>query len=152
MSIVIESVGFDESLEMMEQAMLDHWEEVPFGSFDMKLNLHKEMYRQADIDGHARFYMAWDGSKPIAYMSLFASEMCQHQGTYQAVTDAYYVDPDYRKGGVFGKLLAFVEQDLASYGIRFLTVGVNPNFKGKTDEFLKATGYEVTEVSLTKEL
>lgn len=136
----------------MGPEMFAHWEEVPFGSFEMPLKLKTDIYHKAEAEGHARFYMAWEGAKPVAYMSVFASEMCQHEGVYQAVTDAYYVAPEYRKGGVFGKLLAFVEQDLSSYGIRFLTVGVNPNYKGSTSKFLLASGYEVTEVSHTKEL
>lgn len=152
MAIVIEPVSYDEALEMMGKEMYDHWDEVPFGDFNLELNLKHEIYRAAEAEGHARFYMAWDGANPVAYLSVFATEMSQHAGVLQATMDAYYVAPAYRKGGVFGKLLTFVEQDLSSYGVRFLTIGVNTNYKGKTSEFLLSQGYQVTEITHSKEL
>ncbi len=148
----IERVTFAEASEAMYEEMLAHWNEVPFGPFDMTLALNNEAYVIAEKEGHALFYLAYDEDKPVAYLSVFASEMIQHKGVMQAVTDAFYVAPDYRKGGVFGKLLEFVEQDVKSFGIRFLTLGVNPMYKGNTAQFLEHVGYCKTEISYTKEL
>ena len=150
--LIIDVVTFDELIECMKVATESHWAEVPFGDYNLDLELNEAIYHNAEREGHARFYVAFLGRDPVAYMSIFASEMSQHKGIMCAVTDAYYVKPEYRKDGIFGKLLAHVEQDIKSLGIRFLTIGHNPQYKGKTPELLLSEGYSLTEVSYTKEV
>ena len=141
-----------EMIDTFRQATQDHFTEVPFGDYNLSLELNDAIYENAEREGHARFYVAFLGRDPVAYMSVFASEMSQHKGIMCAVTDSYYVVPEYRKDGIFGKLLAHVEQDIKSLGIRFLTIGHNPQYKGKTPELLLSEGYSVTEVAYTKEV
>lgn len=148
----IEKVSYVTAHTAMHKAMEDHWNEVPFGPFHMPLSLDHDAYMVAEDEGFALFYLVHIDNKPVAYMSVLASEMTQHKGVMQAVTDAFYVSPDYRKGGVFGKLLTFVEQDLKDYDIRFFTVGTNVMYKGDTGPLLTSVGYSKTEVLYTKEL
>lgn len=148
----IEQVTYNQAHDEMHEAMQAHWDEVPFGPYHMPLNLDHEAYVAGEAEGYARFYLVYVEDNAVAYMSVFASPMIQHKGEVQAVTDSFYVSPDYRKGGVFAKLLEFVEQDLKACGIRFFTVGTNPMYKGKTEQFLDHVGYCKTEVLFTKEL
>lgn len=150
--LIINTVTYRDLLECMKANTQDHWDEVPFGNYNLTLDLHHVLYENAEREGHARFYVAFMGRDPVAYMSIFAAEMSQHKGIMNAVTDSYYVVPAYRKSGIFGKLLEFVEQDVKSLGIRFLTIGHNPMYKGKTPELLEAAGYSITEVAYTKEV
>ncbi len=87
-------------------------------------------------------------------MLIMASEMIHHRGNTQAMTDSFYIAPAYRSTGAFTTLLAYVEQDLRDNGIRFLTVGLNPNMPhyNKIDYKLSELGYISTETSVTKEL
>lgn len=148
----IEQVSYTQAHQEMHEEMQDHWDEVPFGPYHMPLNLDHESYMAAEDEGYARYYLVYVEDTAVAYMSIFATPMIQHKGELSAVTDAFYVAPDYRNGGVFGKLLEFVEQDLKACGIRFFTVGTNPMYKGKTGQFLDHVGYCKTEVQYTKEL
>ena len=150
--LIIDVVTYAQLLDAMREATEAHWNEVPFGDYNLSLELNDAIYQNAEREGHARFYVAFLGREPVAYMSIFASEMSQHKGIMCAVTDSYYVVPEYRKDGIFGKLLAHVEQDIKSIGIRFLTIGHNPQYKGKTPDLLLSEGYSVTEVSYTKEV
>ncbi len=150
--LIIDVVTYDQLIEAMKESTEEHWKEVPFGEYNLDLELNDAIYRNAEEGGHARFYVAFLGRDPVAYMSLFASEMSQHKGILCAVTDSYYVVPQYRKDGIFGKLLEYVEQDIKSLGIRFLTVGHNPQYKGRTPELLESLGYSKTEVSYTIEV
>lgn len=150
--LIIGVVTYRELLEAMQSSTQDHWNEVPFGDYKLTLDLNDNIYENAEREGHARFYVAYIGRNAVAYMSIFASEMSQHKGIQLAVTDSFYVVPEYRKDGIFGKLLAYVEQDIKSLGIRFLTIGHNPQYKGKTPDLLLSEGYSVTEVSYTKEV
>ena len=148
----IEQVSYTQAYNEMHEDMEAHWKEVPFGPYHMPLNLDHESYVSAEEGGYARFYLVYVEDKAVAYMSVFATPMIQHKGELQAVTDAFYVAPDYRKSGVFGRLLEFVEQDLKAQGIRFFSVGTNPMYKGKTEQFLDHVGYCKTEVNYAKEL
>ncbi len=148
----IEQVSYAQAYEEMHEEMYAHYDEVPFGPYDMHLDLDHESYMLAEDEGYARFYLIHDEGKAIGYLSVLASPMIQHKGELQAVTDAFYVAPDYRKGGVFGKLLEFVEQDLKACGIRFLSVGISPLHDDRTRQFLDHVGYCTTEIHYTKEL
>lgn len=152
--IEIVQLSFEELIDVMENIPQEHWEEVPFGNFQLELNLCEEVYISSEQQGYARFYSAWVGEEFAGYISVMASEMIQHKGTIQAVTDAFYIAPEYRSSGVFNKLLEHVEQDLALEGIRFLTVGINPNMphKESVHDYLAGKGYIITELSMTKEV
>lgn len=149
----IKKASFTECYDAMYQDMLAHWDEVPFGNFNLELDLDTEKYLESEAAGYARYYLVRnDSGKAIAYMSVFASPMFQHKGVMCAVTDAFYVAPDYRDSGVFADLLKFVEKDLTSCGIDYFSVVHNPMYKGRTDLFLESIGYCKTEISFTKEL
>jgi GNAT superfamily N-acetyltransferase len=150
--LIIDVVTYQDMREAMQGSVQEHWNEVPFGDYNLELEMHDAIYENAERDGHARFYVAYIGRNAVAYMFIFAAEMSHHKGIMQAVTDAYYVVPKYRKDGIFGKLLTYVEKDIKSLGIRFLTIGHNPMYKGKTPELLLERGYSCTEVAYTIEV
>lgn len=148
----IRIVSFAEAYNSMHQAMQDHWDEVPFGTFGLDFNLDTDAYQLVEHEGYAKYYLVYQEDVAIAYMSVMAAPMYKHKGRLSATTDAYYVAPEYRKSGVFGKLIEFVEKDLAEFGIEFFNIGHNPMYKGKTEEFLEHVGYQRTEVIYTKRL
>ncbi len=132
----------------------EHLEEVPFGDFELELCLCDEVYDYSEQTGHCKCYAAFVDNEYAGYMLIMASEMLHHHRTLQAVTDSFYVLPEYRSSGVFADLLSYIEQDLKENNIRFLTVGLNPNMPhySKMDNMLSKLGYLTTEVSVTKEL
>jgi GNAT superfamily N-acetyltransferase len=150
--LLIGTITYAQLVEEMHKAMGDHWQEVPFGNFELDLKLDDAAYLHAEAEGHLRIYVAYMGRYPIAYMAVLASGMLHHAGEMQAVTDSFYVVPEYRNGGIFGKLLAHIEEDIKELGIRFLTVSHNPQYKGNTPDLLEDAGYMVTEVAYTKEV
>ena len=131
-----------------------HLEEVPFGDYQLELDLCDDVYDYTEKVGHCKCYAAFVDNEYAGYMIVMASEMIHHRGTKQAVTDSFYVAPAYRSSGVFQVLLEKVEQDLRSNNIRFLTVGLNPNMPHFTQMSLGMykKGYQHTEYSVTKEL
>lgn len=148
----IEQVSYEKMYNEMHEQMEAHYKEVPFGTYGLSLNLDHEAYMVAEDEGFARFYLVYIEDKAVAYLSMLAAPMTQHKGQLQAATDSFYVAPDYRNGGVFGKLLEFVEQDLKACGIRFLSVGISPLHDDRTKSFLDRVGYCTTEIHYTKEL
>lgn len=138
----------------MKTAPVDHLKEVPFGNFNLELNLCTDTYVHSEATGHARYYVAFVGNEFAGYMTIMASEMLHHRGVMQAVTDSFYVVPAFRSSGTFNKLLTDIENDLVYCGIRFLTIGLNPNMPhfDSMRGALCHKDYLDTEVSVTKEL
>ena len=131
-----------------------HLEEVPFGDYQLELDLVDEVYDYSEKAGLSRCYAAFVDGDYAGYMIVMASEMIHHKGTVQAVTDSFYIAPEYRSTGVFSALLKYVEQNLSKNNIRFFTVGLNPNMPHFTKMSLGMykKGYQHTEYSVTKEL
>lgn len=154
MNITIQAVQYAQIIDYIREITEAHWEEVPFGQYELDLDLHDTAYTYAEEQGYIRIYAAIVDSTVVGYISLAASEMMHHKGTMQAVTDSFYVEPEYRNSGVFSTLLNFVENDLRTAGIRFFTVGVNPTADTAvpTAQALVGIGYDLTEQSYTKEL
>lgn len=138
----------------MNNNPVEHLEEVPFGDYQLELDLCDEVYDYSEQVGYCRCYAAFVDGEYAGYMLVMASEMIHHRGTVQAVTDSFYIAPAYRSTGVFQALLSYVEMDLHQNNVRFLTVGLNPNMPhyNKMDNMLSKLGYLTTEVSVTKEL
>lgn len=137
----------------MNNQPAEHLEEVPFGNFKLKLDLCDEVYIHAESTGHCRCYAAFVDNEYAGYMIVMACEMIHHKGILQAVTDAFYITPAYRKVGAFSALLKYVEQNLQKNNIRFFTLGMNPNmpdFEGMK-EYIEQQ-YKHTEYLVTKEL
>lgn len=153
-SIEITNLSYTELRTIVNNQPAEHLEEVPFGNFQLELDLVDEVYDYAEQAGHCRCYAAFVDGDYAGYMVVMASEMIHHRDTIQAVTDSFYVAPSYRSTGVFKALLEYVESDLRSNGHRFLTVGLNPNMPNfiKMCGVMRKDGYQHTEYSVTKEL
>lgn len=138
----------------MNNQPAQHLEEVPFGSFQLELDLADDVYDYSEKVGYLRCYAAYVDGNYAGYMIIMASEMMHHVGTIQAVTDAFYIAPEYRSSGAFKALLNYVEADLKSNGIRFLTLGVSVNTPryNVVVNLLTRKGYALAELLVTKEL
>ena len=151
--IEITNLSFTSLRTIMNNQPAEHLEEVPFGDFKLELDLHEEVYIQAESTGHCRCYAAFVDNEYAGYMIVMASEMIHHKDIFQAVTDSFYIAPAYRKVGAFTALLYHVEDDLKQNNIRFFTIGMNPNMPEY--EGMKAyieQQYKHTEYLVTKEL
>lgn len=144
--------AFDHAMLIIRQLTLAHWEEVGFREGNLELDLNEEVYANMEREGHARFYMAYEGEEVAGYVSMLASPMIQHKGVVQAVTDSFYVVPKYRGAGVLKLLLETVEKDCRACGIAFLAIGFPPERARATGKFLERMGYTPREISYSKYL
>ena len=153
-SIEVNSLSYTQLRTLMNTYPAKHLEEVPFGDFSLELDLVDEVYVSAEESGFTKCYCIHVDGNYAGYMLIMASEMIHHRGQMQAVTDSFYIAPEYRSSGAFKSLLQYVEQDLRDNNIRFLTVGLNPNMPHftKMEAFMRAGLYQHTEYLVTKEL
>ena len=153
-SIEINSLSYVKLRELMNNQPVEHLLEVPFGDFQLELDLCDEVYTYTEQVGHCKCYAAFADGEYAGYMIVMASEMLHHRDNMQAITDSFYIVPAYRSSKVFVTLLDGVQADLKANNIRFLTIALNPNMPhfSKMDGMLSKAGYLTTEVSVTKEL
>jgi len=151
---IITSVNYSVLMETLNSVQHKHWEEVPFGNFQLELDLCDEVYAFSEQQGYARFYVIHHEGVFVGYMSVVAAEMLHHKDTVNAITDSFYIVPEHRSAGAFKALLEHVEQDIHNEGNRFFTVGINPNMPNPTEmqAYLVQLGYIATEISMTKEV
>ena len=152
--IEISNLSYIDLITIVNKDPVHHLEEVPFGNFQLELDLCDEVYETSEYLGYTKCYTARVNGNYAGYIIRMASEMIHHANQLQAVTDSFYIRPEYRACGVFSALLTHVESDLKDNGIRFLTLGMNPNMphaEGMT-EFVQTRGYVHTETLMTKEL
>lgn len=153
-SIEINILSYNNIRTLTNKHPVQHLDEVPFGNFDLSLCLVDEDYLAAEAAGNLRCYSVNVNGEWAGYITIIANEMLHHRSELQAVTDAFYIVPKHRGGGAFSELIQFVENDLRESGIRFFTVGLNPNMpnyagmQGLMDRLM----YQHTEYSVTKEL
>ncbi len=149
------SLSYKNLIALVNKQPAKHLKEVPFGNFELELELCDEVYEYAEQVGHCKCYIVTVDQYYAGYMIIMASEMVHHKGTFQAVTDSFYIREEYRSLGAFGVLLKFVEEDLRKNNIRFLTVGLNPNMPhyDRMKRLMTCNDeYQPTEFSVTKEL
>ena len=153
-SIEVNVISCKEAITLIQEDTLRHLEEVPFGNFQLELDLNLEVYQYSEDTGHSKNYVVHVNGNYAGYMIIMAADMLHHKGTVQATTDSFYIVPEYRSSGAFGELLRYIEQDLRENNIRFLTIGLNPNMPHYDQMKLAMAhiGYTPTEYSVTKEL
>lgn len=153
-SIEISNLSYTELRTLMNNDPVQHLEEVPFGNFQLELDLHDDVFMAAEQTGYMRCYMAAVNGDYAGYVIVMASEMIHHVGVFQAVTDSFYIKPEYRGCGVFTAFLAHIEEELKAQGTRFFTLGMNPNMPHVEGmiKFVHDRGYMFTETLMTKEL
>lgn len=152
--IEVKSLPYEQLRQLMEDNPEQHLEEVPFGNFQLELDLCDDVYDYSEQAGYLRCYVVYSDGAYVGNIVVMASEMLHHIEQLQAVTDSFYIKPEYRGTGAFKALLTHVEDDLRDNKIRFLTLGMNPNMPHYESmlKFLQQEDYHHTEYLMTKEL
>lgn len=87
---------------------------------DLTFNPDYLTYYHMSLANRIKIFTVRDDGKPVGYMSILISPHLHCKDVVWAMTDAVYVDPEYRNKGVFQELQKFVEKnidaDFISYG------------------------------------
>lgn len=130
----------------------DHYDEVPMGSRRFELDLDYELYYTLEEAGNLKIYMVGDETTPaIGYMIIMATPLPHHKGKMAAITDCFYIVPEYRRSGAMHTLVDAVKKDLSLVGIDQFNITANVNFKG-AEAMAKALGMVELETTYTFEL
>lgn len=97
------------------------WDEVDQLNTHFKFDLDWDAIKNLEANGMWRTYCMRDPSsnKMIGFLAVVIQSLLHSKGTYHAITDCAYVEPEYRGG--FSKLLSLCEQDLRDEGVKMFT-------------------------------
>lgn len=145
MTVSIVRATASDMMAIGEQLTKQHYNEVPFGSKQLPMELDWDTYLALEKAGCLMVQAAFDEkSNLVGYIVVVSTPMLHHKGKYIAQTDSFYVHPDYRKQGVFELMLAAVQAGCAAAGVVALRVIVNNNFR-LPREMLDGLGYREAE-------
>jgi GNAT superfamily N-acetyltransferase len=151
MRYTTERVTCDDMIAISDQMTSQHYEEVPFASGKLELEIDWDTLRKIEDVGCLLGIAAFDSkSNLVGYLVVIINPMLHHAGKYIAITDSFYVHPKHRDKGVFQLMLEQAESMCKEVGIVAFHIGVNENFK-IPEEMLAKLGYGVTETVYGKE-
>jgi GNAT superfamily N-acetyltransferase len=132
----------------MQEHLIAHWQEV--SSFpDYPLDVDVDKFTTLQNDGMLVCCSARDEDKLVGYVVDFIQFHPHYKTVKTAITDAYYIAPEYRAKCARG-LMKFVEKVEKEIGVfARITRSKNTNNAGK---FFKAMGYKEAEVAWSKRL
>ena len=108
----------------------NHGKEVPYVSGSLPVELDVNLYASLEEEGLLSIIVAFTDDGDLAgYMVLIATQLTHHKGKWAAMTDAFYVVPEYRGSGVFKLLVSYAEDLCRRNHISTLFLTVNSNFK-----------------------
>lgn len=113
---------FEEAQELLEQ----HWEEIALNKDKIKLAIDVDKYREAAARGALHIVTvrdaneqkwAFDPGKLVGYHVALIVPHLHYKNDLHAMTDIFFVHPDYRRGRIGIELFKFVEKALKERGV-----------------------------------
>ena len=146
--ITYQEEPFEELWPDMQSLLTAHWEEV--GSMkEFPLNIDYDLFVNLENQGGLLCTSARDDNKLVGYMVDFIRYHVHYKDVKVAITDAYYIHPDYRAKCGRG-LLRFtekIEKEMEVYSR--VTRSKSANNAGK---FFELMGYNQAETTWIKRL
>lgn len=140
------AAGWD---ELMALATAHYAEVTPWP--DLLLNPCREAYRQLEVGGGLRLFVAREdeSGKAVGYASFVVSRSLHHD-SLQAYHDALYLVPHHRQGGAGLRLIDHAGRCLAAEGVQVVYQHAKTNHDH--GPVLRRLGYEPIETVWAKRL
>lgn len=121
-----------------------HWEEVATYKDKIKLNINDEEYGALAANNNLHIVTVRDGVKIVGYHWSFVRYHSRFKDSLTAITDVFFLHPDYRKGRNGIDLFKFVEKTLKELGVkRMITSSKINHDKSKIFDYLKWDRQEI---------
>jgi L-amino acid N-acyltransferase YncA len=135
--------------EIEPLVMAHHLEEDPRRA-SVTIDVNWDMYAELEDAGSFILATARDGDKLVGYLSFVLSETPHIRGYIQAVSDAFFIDKEYRGKAIASDLVKQLEESLKAVGVSWITL-VFPEGE-KSDTFMERLGYSPTDTMYGKSL
>ncbi|HLJ26557.1 MAG TPA: GNAT family N-acetyltransferase [Candidatus Angelobacter sp.] len=120
-----------------------HWEEIALNKDKIKLDVDYERYRKLDEANMLHIVTLRDDGRLVGYHCSLLDTHLHYKGDIMALTDVYFLLPEYRKGRTGIRLFQVVEQTLKARGItKMITATKLHRDKGRLFEAMGWTEIE----------
>lgn len=148
MTILFQVEKWRDTLPEMEPILVKHWHEIALGHDKVPLDIGRDKYQAMCDAGVLHIVTARDDGVLVGYHIAIISGHLHYIGTLHAITDVYFVLPEYRKGFTGIRLFKFVEVVMRSLGVKKLVTGTKLHLD--IGRVLQRLGYAATETVYTK--
>lgn len=97
-----------------------HWQELGLDHERIPLDADHARYEDLERQGILHIVTVRDMGKLVGYHIALVTPHLHYKSTLHAITDIYFLLPEYRQGRIGIKLFQFVEQDLRARGVKRL--------------------------------
>lgn len=142
---------FNDIIHELGPLLVKHWQELANNKDIRPLDVDYAMYTTLNEQGIIRIFTARsDEGKLVGYFSFAIANNLHYKTWKFASIDVYYVDPEYRKGGIGFEMVGKVEDWLRSLGVKSLTL--MDKLQHSHEKFFIALGYKPIEQHYEKVL
>lgn len=136
--------------EEAEKLLKIDWDEMATKARGEEFEINWQGYEALEELGMLKVFSCRDDGNLVGYFSVVVTKSMTSKNTINAVSEAFYLHPDYRKGMTGVKLFKFVEKCLKEDGYDNFVVTSTEHYP--LDKFLTRLGFDKAETLYHKEL
>jgi len=123
MTLTYQVEAFSAVLAEMQPLWHAHWQEVAMNQDTIPLNPDLDAYRALEAAGVLHVLTVRDQGRVVGYHVAVIRPHLHYQQSLSAMTDLYYLHPDYRKGRAGVRLFQAFEASCKALGVEKLFTG-----------------------------
>jgi len=139
---------FEDLISELPPLLYAHWNELANHKEDRPLDVDYAQYIQLNRMGLMKAFVVRDDGKIIGYGSFIVTNNPHYKTWKYALTDVYYLHPDYRKTGVSLEMFSKIEEWLKSLGVKSITI--QDKISHSHEKFFSSMGYKAIEQNYEK--
>lgn len=145
MKLTVQLEEFKSALPEMEPFFPDHWKELALHQEEISLDVDYDRYHKLAEMGILKIITVRDSGKLIGYHWVLVNQHLHYKSTVYAMTDVYYVHPNYRKGNIGVKLFQESEKILRLLGVKVMAVFAKEKINPGVGATLEYAGFKNSE-------
>lgn len=99
-----------------------HWREIALNQDKIKLNVDWERYLALERAGYLHLVTVRAGDRLVGYHCLIVTPHLHYRDDLFAVSDVYFLLPDFRRGSAGVRLFRFTEKTLKARGVKVIVI------------------------------
>lgn len=132
----------------MEPILVKHWHEIALGHDKVPLDIARDRYNELCDSGALHIVTARADGQLVGYHVAIVAGHLHYASTLHAITDVYFVLPEYRQGFTGIRMFRFVEAAMRKRGVKKIITGTKLHLD--IGPVLRRLGFGPTETVYTK--
>jgi len=140
--------SFEDVLEEAKPLLDRHWELIALRKDKIKLAPDFEKYRELDRAGSLKIATIRVEGRLVGYWVAFLSHHPHYKNDLMALTDIFFLLPEYRSGLLGYRFLEYVEQEMKNLGVVQIMAGTKLHYD--LSRLFERLGWTATDMMYAK--